>query len=153
MEPSSRGRFGAPSLSMSRSSLFITIRRWTWYGEVGDIDEREFGEAVSLSAGSAFIFIADMPWLALGTVRRLPSKLATGKFLREQYSVNILCVFVSPDNKSYRINSVLVFCSKHSGKTIFKGVIIGRNCAFQKWFTFGRDLGSVHKNTTWSNSL
>ena len=80
MEPSRRGRLGAPSLSISpRSSLLGVIRRWTWYGEVGDIDEREFGEDVSLSAGSALMFIAAMPGplAEFGTVRRLPSKLAT----------------------------------------------------------------------------
>lgn len=89
MEPSKRGRFGAPSLSISRSSLLGVIRRWTWYGEVGDIDEREFGEDVSLSAGSALIFIADMPPPAeLGTVRRLPSKLAT--FLQTRANLHTL---------------------------------------------------------------
>jgi len=88
MEPSKRGRFGAPSLSISRSSLLGVIRRW--YGEVGEMDEREFGEAVSLSAGSALIFIVDMPGplAELGTVRRLPSKLAT--FLQQRANLHLV---------------------------------------------------------------
>ena len=89
IEPSKRGRFGVPSLSTSRSSLLGVILRWTWYGEVGDMDEREFGEDVSLSAGSALIFIVDMPGplAELGTVRRLPSKLAT--FLQQRANLNL----------------------------------------------------------------
>lgn len=94
MEASKRGRFGAPSLSISRSSLLGVIRRCTWYGEVGDIEEREFGEDVSLSAGSALIFIVDMPGppAELGTVRRLPSKLAT--FLQTRANLHTLVYYL-----------------------------------------------------------
>lgn len=57
---------------------------------MGDMDEREFGEAVSLSAGSALIFIVDMPgpFAELGTVRRLPNKLAT--FLQQRANLHLV---------------------------------------------------------------
>lgn len=99
IEPSKRGRFGAPSLSISRSSLLGVIRRWTWYGEVGDMDEREFGEAVSLSAGSALIFIVDMPGplAELGTVRRLPNKLAT--FLQQRANLHLVDYILQVQNR------------------------------------------------------
>ena len=62
MLPSIRGRFGAPSLSISRGSSRLGVsRRWTWYGDVGEIDEWEFGEEVSLSVGSALMFTDDIP--------------------------------------------------------------------------------------------
>lgn len=77
MELFKRGRFGVLFLFILRSFLLGVIRRWIWYGEVGDMDEREFGEDVFLFVGFVLIFIVDMFGLLveLGIVRRLFNKL------------------------------------------------------------------------------